>query len=299
MWFPDMEASGNAECRQGSRAASTLSHPTGKERCPLGWPGAITFVGRGCNNRESRSQHQMECLRSSLPRPRSFRTNVQPGCITECNSDEGAAGSKIGGMNDWGYTGREEQRRQLRMHSEYGPSAQGRTVLARRRSRVVTSSPDASSADCQEHEDVRDLEVSAEKVIWMYGDKRVDLHTVMNFLQRQLSIIEGLRPNDALLDEPFRLSPDSGDQYSGDLGYWYPRGDGVETLPAGSPAVLREGSLYEPRAELEPNEMLVVVSDHNVKYKGGYIPMKGSQEEKRGHWCAWIGVVQMQVKECV
>lgn len=81
---------------------------------------------------------------------------------------------------------------------------------------------------------------------------------------------------------------------SGDLGYWWPRRAGLQGFKPGSIAALRDGKLIAVPEQLKPTDMLVVVTDHNIKYKGGYIP-KSEEEERTGHWCCWIGLAQMNV----
>eukprot|EP00656_Telonema_subtile_P052904 TRINITY_DN74_c0_g1_i4.p1 TRINITY_DN74_c0_g1~~TRINITY_DN74_c0_g1_i4.p1 ORF type:complete len:675 (-),score=123.74 TRINITY_DN74_c0_g1_i4:276-2300(-) len=89
-----------------------------------------------------------------------------------------------------------------------------------------------------------------------------------------------------LLDDP---------NYLGDLGYWFPRSESMPVLPPGSIAALRDGKLISAPTHLQKTDILVVVSDHNVKYKSGKKPPRG--QEDTGHWCAWIGVVQMSLQD--
>ena len=64
----------------------------------------------------------------------------------------------------------------------------------------------------------------------------------------------------------------------------------------GAIAALREGVLC-PVDDLSTAEMLLVVSDDNAKWKGE--PYPTPEQEKSGHWCAYLGQVPLRVKGAV
>eukprot|EP00656_Telonema_subtile_P040769 TRINITY_DN4584_c0_g3_i3.p1 TRINITY_DN4584_c0_g3~~TRINITY_DN4584_c0_g3_i3.p1 ORF type:complete len:1046 (+),score=226.05 TRINITY_DN4584_c0_g3_i3:60-3197(+) len=133
--------------------------------------------------------------------------------------------------------------------------------------------------------------IMANQISVLVDNEPKDLQSVVDHM---LMLLSGGTPIITVPEGDFLQFVNNCNDFVGDLGYWFERGEIEGKVPAGfepgSIVELREGRLFQPSAERP--EMLVVVSDHNIKYKGGRIP----EDEQAGHWCAWIGVVQMRVQ---
>ena len=81
----------------------------------------------------------------------------------------------------------------------------------------------------------------------------------------------------------------------GDMAYWFPYcSSGFEN---GSIVKLREGKLVaaeKGEKGYEPGDIFLVVSDLHAKWKGPQ-----PEDEKKGHWCAWLGQVPLKTTEPV
>jgi hypothetical protein len=73
----------------------------------------------------------------------------------------------------------------------------------------------------------------------------------------------------------------------GDLAYFYLRRTGEPPMRNGHIVSLVDGELVRAHTEAA---MHVVISDSNVKWKGE--PLPTSEQEKLGHWCAYLGQVR-------
>ena len=126
--------------------------------------------------------------------------------------------------------------------------------------------------------------------------------------QRDLSDWTGHVPDNILTEQDIaRLVGTAWDEdCKGDQAYFFFREDGTSYFSNGSIVVLRNGRLDALRAgdyvergisgqTLDANDkhtdvpIFLVVSDNNAKWKGAPLPTK--EEEKHGHWCAFLGQV--------
>jgi len=78
----------------------------------------------------------------------------------------------------------------------------------------------------------------------------------------------------------------------GDQAYFFTRKEGLSPFFNGAVVALKEGFLV-PADDLDA-EMFLVVSDKNALWKGEPHPTK--EQEKLGHWCAYLGQVPLKVK---
>ena len=75
----------------------------------------------------------------------------------------------------------------------------------------------------------------------------------------------------------------------GDQAYFFPRRIGEEPCFNGAIVALVDGMLTCEAIAGGGNAMYMVVSDNNAKWKGE--PLPTPEEEKLGHWCAFLGQV--------
>jgi len=88
-----------------------------------------------------------------------------------------------------------------------------------------------------------------------------------------------------------------GQDWKGDLGYFFNRNPHMSHLVSGSVVALRNGELHEPQAvdvESEDAGLFLVISDDFVLFKGGQQP--APSEEHMGHHVAWVGQVPTRVR---
>jgi len=79
----------------------------------------------------------------------------------------------------------------------------------------------------------------------------------------------------------------------GDQAYFFPRRKGCAPFSNGSVVTLEDGVLGPDQCGSAPGRLFMVVSDNNAKWKGE--PLPTPDEEKLGHWCAFLGQVPMRV----
>eukprot|EP00281_Chroomonas_sp_CCMP1168_P006853 CAMPEP_0206266788 /NCGR_PEP_ID=MMETSP0047_2-20121206/30786_1 /ASSEMBLY_ACC=CAM_ASM_000192 /TAXON_ID=195065 /ORGANISM="Chroomonas mesostigmatica_cf, Strain CCMP1168" /LENGTH=721 /DNA_ID=CAMNT_0053694915 /DNA_START=12 /DNA_END=2177 /DNA_ORIENTATION=+ len=82
----------------------------------------------------------------------------------------------------------------------------------------------------------------------------------------------------------------------GDQAYFFQRNPSAQPFFNGAIVALREGVLC-PVDSYDTAEMFLVVSDKNAKWKGE--PHPSPEQEKHGHWCAYLGQVPLHTKSAV
>mmetsp|Transcript_88654 Transcript_88654/g.235987 ORF Transcript_88654/g.235987 Transcript_88654/m.235987 type:complete len:459 (+) Transcript_88654:826-2202(+) len=78
----------------------------------------------------------------------------------------------------------------------------------------------------------------------------------------------------------------------GDQAYFFPRRKGCAPFSNGSVVTLEDGVLGPDQCGSAPGRLFMVVSDNNAKWKGE--PLPTPEEEKLGHWCAFLGQVPVR-----
>jgi hypothetical protein len=82
----------------------------------------------------------------------------------------------------------------------------------------------------------------------------------------------------------------------GDQAYFFPRRPGQTPFCNGAIVTLIDGCLSSGPPAANERVMYMVVSDNNAKWKGE--PLPTPEEERLGHWCAFLGQVRARAAEC-